>query len=306
LIEDLLDITRMESGRLTVNVAPVEPQAVVSDLLTSHRPLAAAAQIELQAEICAEVGAVAADRDRLTQVLENLVGNAIKFSLPGGRVTIAVRPDGAEARFIVQDQGVGISADQLPHIFDRFWQAGRTDTRGVGLGLAIVQGIIEAHGRKVCAQSAPGRGTTFSFTLPQVPQVADADALAAAAREHRLEGARFALVAEDDVLLRETLCERLREAGFRTAGVANGAEALELVRRGGNPDLIILDLEMPVMDGRTFLQARERDPALASIPVVAISGKFDPSSAEPWGAAAWLRKPLNANQLLETVERVVH
>jgi len=139
---------------------------VVDESLEMERPLAAGASLELQTELSPDLPDVSADHDRLLQVFENLIGNAIKFSAPGGRITVgAARRDG-EVLFRVADTGGGIGAEQLPHVFDRFWQAQPSGRRGAGLGLPIVKGIIEAHGGRVWVESAPGRGSTFWFTIP--------------------------------------------------------------------------------------------------------------------------------------------
>jgi len=106
------------------------------------------------------------DRERLLQVFENLIGNALKFTEPGGRITVGAAPRAGEVVFWVEDTGAGIASDQLPHLFDRFWQAHKTGRRGAGLGLPIVKGIVEAHGGRISVKSAPGRGSRFVFTIP--------------------------------------------------------------------------------------------------------------------------------------------
>ena len=114
-----------------------------------------------------------ADRDRLLQVFENLIGNALKFTARGGRMTVGASPRNGQVVFWVSDTGVGISAENVPHLFDRFWQARNTRREGAGLGLPIVKGIVEGHGGRVRVESAPGRGRTFFFTIPITPEAAD-------------------------------------------------------------------------------------------------------------------------------------
>lgn len=167
LIEDLLDVHRMEVGQLSLESAEVRAAPLVHEVVESQQPLAAGASLELRAEAPDETPPVWADRGRLMQVLENLIGNAVKFTPQGGRITVSVEDHGAAVRFRVADTGQGIAPDQLPHLFDRFWQAERTDRRGAGLGLAICKGIVEAHGGRIWAESAPGAGTTFFFTIPK-------------------------------------------------------------------------------------------------------------------------------------------
>ncbi|HEX8208898.1 MAG TPA: ATP-binding protein [Longimicrobium sp.] len=169
MIEDLLDITRIETGRLAVDCSVVEVPTLLDEVETMMRPLAEGAGLRLKCHAGDRLPTLYADRDRLVQVFSNLVGNAIKFTPEGGTVTL--RAEGMEGAvcFQVADTGAGIPAEHLPRLFDRFWQARRTDRRGLGLGLPIVKGIVEAHGGHVEVASTPGAGSTFSFTLPAAP-----------------------------------------------------------------------------------------------------------------------------------------
>lgn len=176
LIQDLLDVARVEAGRLSVERTRVAAAPLVSDSVECQRALASAASIELRADVPEELPEVWADRDRLLQVFENLVGNALAFTGAGGSVTVGVAPRDGDVQFWVADTGCGIAAEDLPHVFDRFWQARRPGRRGAGLGLAIVKGIVEAHGGRVWVESAPGRGSTFRFTIPAAPRASHARA----------------------------------------------------------------------------------------------------------------------------------
>ncbi len=167
LIQDLLDVTRIEAKRLRIEPSPLSAERLVGDLVEAHRPVASSASLELCAELAPDLPDVWADRDRLVQVFENLVGNALKFTPAGGRITIgAVRRSG-EVMFWVRDTGSGIAVDDVPHVFDCFWQADKGGfRRGAGLGLPIVKGIVEAHHGLIWLESTPGRGSTFFFTIP--------------------------------------------------------------------------------------------------------------------------------------------
>ncbi len=169
LIQDLLDVTRMEAGRLSIEPVRVPVRQVIKESLEAQQALLSSSSLEVRIEVAPELPEIWADRDRLLQVFENLVGNAAKFTGAGGRVTIGARPREAEVLFWIADTGIGISADDLPHVFDRFWQAQKAVRRGSGLGLPIVKGIVEAHGGEVWAESAPGRGSKFYFTVPAAP-----------------------------------------------------------------------------------------------------------------------------------------
>lgn len=166
LIEDLLDVTRMDAGRLSVNPARLSARDVVLESVAAHRQLATKAGLELRVEAAPEVAEVWGDRDRVLQVFENLIGNACKFTPAGGRVSVGASPRGDHVLFWVTDSGQGIAREHLGHLFDRFWQghAGKRD--GAGLGLPIVKGVIEAHGGRVWVESTPGEGSSFYFTLP--------------------------------------------------------------------------------------------------------------------------------------------
>jgi PAS domain S-box-containing protein len=164
LIQDLLDVTRLETGRLSVKQAPESARAIVADSVEAQRELAAKASLELRADVPPELPNVWADRDRLLQVFENLIGNSTKFTRPGGQIVAGAAPHDGEVLFWVRDTGRGIPAEDLPHVFDRFWQTRRDG--GTGLGLPIVKGLVEAQGGRVWAESASGHGSTFYFTVP--------------------------------------------------------------------------------------------------------------------------------------------
>ena len=169
LLEDLMDVTRIESGGLSVDVAPVQAPGLLADAAEAMRGLAEENDVKLLTDPAGQLPRVLADRDRILQVFANLAGNAVKFTPAGGTVTLgAVRADGV-VRFSVADTGPGMSAEQVERAFDRYWQAGRADRRGVGLGLGIARGIVEAHGGILSVTSAPNEGAIFHFTLPTVP-----------------------------------------------------------------------------------------------------------------------------------------
>jgi PAS domain S-box-containing protein len=171
LIEDLLDVSRIEAGALVVERSPVSAARLVADAAEAFAPLAAQASLRLETDVAADVPRVLADANRVQQVFSNLVGNAIKFTPAGGSVRLGASSAGGEVRFRVEDSGPGIPDGEIGHVFDRFWQARRGDRRGAGLGLPIAKGIIEVHGGRVWAESRPGGGATFTFTLPVLPAI---------------------------------------------------------------------------------------------------------------------------------------
>ncbi|HEX6574776.1 MAG TPA: ATP-binding protein [Gemmatimonadaceae bacterium] len=166
LIQDLLDVTRVEAGRLAVSAKRENTEELLSDTLRMLAPVASEKGISLKLNAPDDLPDVMADRERFRQAISNLVGNAVKFSPSGTDILVRVAVLDGEMVFSVGDRGMGMTAEQLAHAFDRFWQSSRTDRQGAGLGLAITKGIVEAHGGRIWAESSPGKGSTFYFTLP--------------------------------------------------------------------------------------------------------------------------------------------
>jgi signal transduction histidine kinase len=168
LIADLLDVARIEAGTLSIRRELVELQALITDTLEQFEVEGLARQVAIRSEVQAGLPVVVGDRERLMQVLANLLGNALKFTPEGRKITVQAMTAGEAVRISVEDAGSGIAEADLPHIFDRYWQASRQGSAGAGLGLGICKGIVEAHGGRIWATSTVGRGTTVSFTLPSV------------------------------------------------------------------------------------------------------------------------------------------
>jgi PAS domain S-box-containing protein len=166
LVQDLLDIKRIEGGGLAVELRPVPAFALLTEAVEMLRPLAASSAVALKLDAAEELPRVSADPHRIQQVLSNLIGNAIKFTPRGGSITVSGLRGAGELRLAVSDTGPGIPAEQLPHIFGQFWQGSRTDRRGIGLGLSIAKGIVEAHAGRIWVESTVGQGSSFFFTLP--------------------------------------------------------------------------------------------------------------------------------------------
>jgi signal transduction histidine kinase len=173
LIQDLLDVARMEAGQLTIERARVSAGGLIAEAVDMQRPLASSSSLELRVEVDPDVAEVWGDRNRLLQVFENLIGNAIKFTQAGGRITAGATSRDEEIVFWVADTGGGIASENLPRVFDRFWTATRTGRQGAGLGLPITKGIVEAHGGRIWVESTVGSGSTFFFTIPRVSAAQD-------------------------------------------------------------------------------------------------------------------------------------
>jgi len=167
LIQDLLDVSVMESGQLTIQPARLSAQEVIVRAVETQKPLASSHSLDLRVDVDRDLPDIWGDRDRLLQVFENLIGNAIKFTKAGGCITVGAASRDHQVIFRVADTGSGIAPENLPRVFDRFWQATTAHRQGAGLGLPITKGIVEAHGGRIWVESTPSRGTTFSFTVPQ-------------------------------------------------------------------------------------------------------------------------------------------
>ena len=167
LVRDMLEVSRMDSGRtLPIDAQCVDLAPVLCEAVAAQAPVAQGAGLLVECAVPEDLPAVRVDCDRVQQVVCNLVGNAMKFTPPGGRITIAARAEGAEVEVSVKDTGAGMSEADLERIFEPYWQAQRTASLGAGLGLKIAKGIVEAHGGRIWVESALGKGTTFFFTLP--------------------------------------------------------------------------------------------------------------------------------------------
>jgi signal transduction histidine kinase len=173
LIQDLLDVSLIETGQLPIQRARLLGGELVVEAVETQKILATSSSVELRLEVGMGVPEVWGERDRLLQVFENLIGNAIKFTTPGGLITVGAASQDEDVVFWVADTGSGIAPDSLPHVFDRFWQATKGDRRGAGLGLPITKGIVEAHGGHIWVESTLGRGSTFFFSIPRAHQTAD-------------------------------------------------------------------------------------------------------------------------------------
>jgi len=167
LIQDLLDVAVVESGQLTIERTQLAARDLIVGAVDMQRPLASSSSLELRVELDRDLPDIWGDRDRILQVFENLIGNAIKFTKAGGSITVGAASQDHEVIFRVADTGSGIAPENLPRVFDRFWQASKAGGLGAGLGLPITKGIVEAHGGRIWVESTSSRGTTFSFTIPQ-------------------------------------------------------------------------------------------------------------------------------------------
>lgn len=303
LINDLLDVSKIEAGRLEVLREPCSPRALVLEVLSALQPLAEQKRITLRPPADDAPPPVIADPVRLKQVLYNLVSNAIKFTPPAGAigVELAVVAEGRDLRITVSDSGAGIAAEDLVRLFQPFSQLdnARHDPRaGTGLGLALTKQLVELMNGRVGVESEPGKGSRFSIELRVAPKRS-----APSSSNLRLGSrAPLALIVDDDPAARELLQLTLQGAQFRCVAVGSGSEAL-LRAAELRPDVVLLDIFLPGMDGWDVLRALREDPRTSAIPVVLVTISNDRHTSFTLGAVDHLVKPVSAEALLTSLAR---
>ena len=322
IINDILDLSKIEAGRIELETVPVSPAAVIEDVLRLFADRAAAKGLELNGQVAFDVAAcIATDPVRLSQVLSNLVSNALKFT-DRGRVTVTARARGGSGgrqlvELAVVDTGPGIPSDKIATIFEAFSQADQSTTRkygGTGIGLTICRRIVELMGGRIEVQSALGQGSTFLVTIPfdvldasLLPANSDAQTACEPGRGVNLEGARV-LAADDSEINREVLVEALGRLGIEIVTVGDGLAAVEALEH--EPfDLVFMDGSMPVMDGfeatRT-IRDREEETGRARVPIVAMTAHVVGGKANAWQDAGMddcVTKPYTLATLNSCLER---
>jgi signal transduction histidine kinase len=310
IINDLLEVSRIITGKLKLDVQPLELGPVIEAALEAVRPAIDAKDIDLRLSIEPSVGAVQGDPNRLQQIVWNLLSNAIKFTPSRGHVDVLLEKVGSDARITVTDDGAGINETFLPFVFDRFRQADSTFTRkhgGLGLGLAIVRHLVEIHGGTVEAHSAgEGQGATFVATFPLLEGFAAAGALHGTTGQlnsgHKLDGLRI-LIVDDEADAREIISTMLEQWGAEVTAVASAAEAIDCLGRDGFlPDVLVSDLGMPREDGFDLISKiralePERGGRIPAIALTAYARSEDRTRALAAGYEIHVPKPVEPAQL---------
>jgi signal transduction histidine kinase/CheY-like chemotaxis protein len=313
LIEDLLDVSRIMSGKLRLTRAPVEVPDIVRAAIEVVQPAADARRIHIAVATDASIGAIEADGSRLQQIVWNLLANAIKFTPEGGLVHVAMRRDGRFVELSVSDTGQGIPADFLKVIFEPFRQADASTTRlhgGLGLGLAIVKQLVEAHGGTIRAESGgEGTGSTFTVRLPGAAADTMVSFPASPDASHvspTLRGVRV-LVVDDDAASRDVITACLEGDGAVVVTAQSSSEAFERLQRD-RVDLLLADIAMPGEDGYDLLRRiRALGGATAAIPAIALTAFARPEDrdrAQQCGFQMHLAKPVDRLTLIEAIATV--
>ena len=314
LIEDLLDVSRIISGKLSLALSPLDLRKVAEAALEAAMPSALAKQLRLSADLTADASEVSGDSVRLQQVIANLLNNSIKFCEPGGQIVVRIRREDRRVSLQVSDDGRGIAPEFLPLLFERFRQAGHPLARargsGLGLGLAIARYLVEAHRGTITAESlGEGRGATFTVSLPLLSTTGSLAPTAGdpPERNRQLCGA-YVLVVDDDPDARDLLGVLLQREGAEVALADSAKSARDLIR-ARQPDVIVCDVGMPEQDGYAFMRQLRASGERAGgfIPALALTGH---ASAEDTRAALMAgfqmheSKPLEPARLIDSLAKL--
>ncbi len=321
LIDDLLDMSRIVTGKLRLEVRPTELAPVVQAALDAIRPAAEARGVRLSAALSPDAGPVSGDPTRLQQVVWNLLANAVKFTPRDGWVEVRLERAGTQVQVEVRDSGQGVKAEMLPHLFERFFQADSTSTRthgGLGLGLAIVRHLVELHGGTASAHSAgEGQGATFTVRLPVLavrmgpssperpgPQAAWKPAPGAGIRGLRV------LVVDDEADAREMLALVLAQGGALVTAVGSVREALDALE-AGQPDVLVSDVDMPEEGGYALIQqvrarSRERGGQVPAVALTAHARAEDRTRILAAGFQMHAPKPIDPDELAAVIQSLAN
>jgi len=316
LIDDLLDVSRIVSGKLHLDVRPLDISSVIRTAIRVVQPAAEAKGLTLDYYAQPGVGAISADSARMQQIVWNLLSNAVKFTPRGGKILVRLEQDGTNARLTVKDTGLGIDPEFLPRVFDRFLQADSSTTRsfgGLGLGLAIVRHLVELHGGTVWAESeGAGKGAAFSATFPVIADRMDPHTLGQsgeflASELVYLDGLRVLLV-DDEAEARQILSTVISRRGAEVKACETAAEALEVLK-DWRPHVLMSDIAMPDEDGYSFIgKVRSLPPDKGGeTPAAALTAYARDEDRERSLAAGYqmhIAKPISAGQLVMTIARL--
>jgi len=313
LIDDLLDISRILRGKLSLTVIPVDLSTVISQALETVRLAAEAKGIQIQTTVLPGIGIVMGDAGRLQQVVWNLLSNSVKFTPHGGQVTVALTSDQNHAQIQVTDTGKGINSDFLPYVFEHFRQEDAATTRkfgGLGLGLAIVRQIVEMHGGTVAVDSSgEGKGATFTVQIPLASHLSILPAIEPPSNSSKNLGGIRILVVDDEADSREFVAFVLEQAGAIVNTVASGVDALQAFSQV-LPDLIVSDIGMPEMDGYMLMRQIRSLPLdlgrqIPAIALTAYAGELDQKLVIAAGFQRHIAKPINPETVVAIIVELV-
>jgi len=322
LINDLLDVAKMEAGRMEWNMQPLQVNELIERAVASTSSLLEQKQLELKLALSPDLPLVEADGNRLLQVVINLLSNAVKFT-DQGAVTCRTSADAQYVTVSVVDNGIGIAEEDHPKVFEKFRQVGDTLTdkpKGTGLGLPICKQIVEHHGGSIWVESELGHGSTFSFTLPipvpveAEPLLPDLDTLLKKRLTQYIgiitptptsPDQKHILVVDDDANIRRLLRQELEGQGYLVAEASNGLEAIAHIQQAP-PDLIITDVVMPELNGFAMASVLKQDAQTRNIPIIIVSILEDREQGFRIGVDRYFSKPIDSDAILDAVGQLVN
>ena len=315
LINDVLDIAKMEAGKIEWNMQPVHLEEIIDRAITSTAYLWQSAGLKLFKEVPAELPEVNGDRTRLLQVLINLISNAVKFT-DEGSITLRASQQDREIILSVIDTGIGIHPSDCEKVFEKFKQVGEVMTdkpQGTGLGLPICKQIIENHQGRIWVESEPGVGSNFSFALPvgEPTETLNIETLVRQLKQSivaesnvETDAQKTILVVDDEPAIRSLLRQQLKDQGYLVVEAADGMEAISQVKQTP-PDLIILDVMMPAINGFDVAAVLKNNPSTMDIPIIILSIEENKQRGWKLGIDRYLTKPIDSEKLLNDIEVLI-
>jgi CheY-like chemotaxis protein len=310
LINEILDLSKVEAGRMELDLGAFSLPELLESGLTLVRERASRHGITLSLEVAPDIDLIEADELKVKRIIVNLLSNAVKFAPDGSSVAVVAQHAGDDVQISVQDTGPGISPEDQERIFEEFQQVGQSALQrheGTGLGLALAKKLVELHGGRIWVESAEGAGSTFAFTLPlrhSILRAAPPTVSRVVPEASTVaEGGPVILLVEDNPQSIELLTLYLESAGFQVVVAGDGEDGLAQVARH-RPAAILLDILLPRLDGWEFLNRIKADPKQADIPVIIISMVDEPGKGYALGAAKYLQKPVDRDELIVTLRRV--
>jgi PAS domain S-box-containing protein len=312
LINDILDLSKIEAGKMELHIEAYPISYFSESIQRVMQQAVSQKNLNLKFDISHDIDQLVVDQTRFKQILMNLVSNAVKFSHPNGTVTVAIKRFVNEIEIAVKDEGVGIKPEDQVRLFHAFTQGKNSKgmKEGTGLGLVITKRLVELHGGHITVDSEWGKGTTFRFRIPMVlagEVVESADQLLRVVNEQPLtmpEGEKpLILIIEDNAQASQLIQMYLQEAGYRTEIAKDGAEGLEKAKRL-KPQIITLDMIMPVKDGWQVLKELKRHPICKDIPIIIISITDEKKLGFSMGAVDYFVKPVNKDELLNALRKI--
>ncbi|MEO6624551.1 MAG: ATP-binding protein [Burkholderiaceae bacterium] len=311
LVDDLLDVSRVSRGQVELEKAPLEMRGAVVDALEQVNPLMLQRGHHLVLDLAPAAARVLGDAKRLVQVIANLLANAAKYTPEGGNIRLAMRVEQEQVVLTVEDDGIGLAADLIPHIFELFIKAERSSDRsagGLGLGLALVRSLVELHGGKAsCASAGLGCGSIFTVTLPLLAADQAASNVAPAVRPRVAPSPLTIMIVDDNADAALALAMFLEELGHRVI-VEHGSRVALARARTEQPDVCLLDIGLPEFDGNQLAQQLRAQSETASTTLIAVTGygqERDRENSLAAGFDAHMVKPLDIDRLQALLVAVV-